>query len=61
MLAALAPTAIQQRQLIAAFEWFCGRKYATLVKYFPIVLKLLSDEELVEEEIFFAWAWSDLL
>ena len=56
MLAALAPSAIQQRHLISAFEWFCGRKYPQLMKFFPVVLKLLFDEELVEEDVFYEWA-----
>lgn len=56
VLAALAPTAIQQRHLISAFEWFCGRKYPQLVKYFPVVLKQLFDEFLVEEDVFFEWS-----
>lgn len=56
VLAALAPTAIQQRHLIAAFEWFCGRKYPQLMQYFPVVLKHIFDEELVEEDVFFEWA-----
>jgi len=56
MLAALAPSEPQQRQLIAAFEWFCGSKYPSLLRFFPVVLKLLLDEELVEEDVFFAWA-----
>eukprot|EP00596_Hydrurales_sp_CCMP1899_P005743 CAMPEP_0119041444 /NCGR_PEP_ID=MMETSP1177-20130426/12107_1 /TAXON_ID=2985 /ORGANISM="Ochromonas sp, Strain CCMP1899" /LENGTH=423 /DNA_ID=CAMNT_0007007487 /DNA_START=288 /DNA_END=1559 /DNA_ORIENTATION=+ len=55
-LATLAPTSIQQRHLIAAFEWFCGRKYPQLMKFFPMVLKQLFDEELVEEDVFFGWA-----
>ena len=56
MLAALAPTTIQQRHLISAFEWFCGRRYPQLMKFFPVVLKQLFDEELVEEDVFFEWA-----
>jgi translation initiation factor 5 len=56
VLGALAATAIQQRHLIAAFEWFCGRRHPSLVKYFPVLLKALLDEELVEEDTFFAWA-----
>lgn len=55
-LAALAPTLIQQRHLISAFEWFCGRRYPQLMKYFPVVLKQLFDEELVEEDVFFEWS-----
>ena len=56
MLAALAPTVIQMRHLISAFEWFCGRRYPQLMKFFPVVLKQLFDEELVEEDVFFEWA-----
>mmetsp|Transcript_10537 Transcript_10537/g.14544 ORF Transcript_10537/g.14544 Transcript_10537/m.14544 type:complete len:415 (+) Transcript_10537:379-1623(+) len=56
MLAASAPSEPQQRQLIAAFEWFCGVKYPSLLRFFPMILKLLLDEELVEEDVFFAWA-----
>lgn len=56
ILAALVPSEPQQRQLIAAFEWFCGSKYPSLLRFFPVVLKLLLDEELVEEDVFFAWA-----
>ena len=37
VLCALAPSAIQQRHLVAAFEWFCGRKYPQLMKFFPVV------------------------
>lgn len=56
VLRALAGSAIQQRHLIAAFEWLCGTKYPTKVKFFPILLKQLLDEELVEEDTFLAWA-----
>eukprot|EP00598_Pedospumella_elongata_P005487 CAMPEP_0184966878 /NCGR_PEP_ID=MMETSP1098-20130426/409_1 /TAXON_ID=89044 /ORGANISM="Spumella elongata, Strain CCAP 955/1" /LENGTH=433 /DNA_ID=CAMNT_0027488233 /DNA_START=240 /DNA_END=1541 /DNA_ORIENTATION=- len=56
VLRALAGSAIQQRHLIAAFEWLCGTKYPAKVKFFPILLKQLLDEELVEEDTFLAWA-----
>jgi len=56
VLAALAATNIQQRHLIAAFEWFCGTHYPSLVRFFPVFLKQLLDEELVEEDTFYAWA-----
>ena len=49
-------TMTTQRHLIAAFEWFCGTRYPTLTKLFPVVLKQLFDEELVEEEVFLAWS-----
>ena len=56
VLSALAATTIQQRHLIAAFEWFCGTRHPTLVRFFPVILKQLLDEELVEEDTFYAWA-----
>lgn len=57
MLNALAPTAQTQRHVIAAFEWLCGSKLQVALKSkFPIVLKCLFDEEIVEEEVFFDWA-----
>lgn len=55
-LALLAPSAIQQRHLIAAFEWLCGAKYPSLQRFFPLFLKQLFDEEVVEEDVFFNWA-----
>lgn len=55
ILAALATSAIQHRHMIAAMEWLCGSKYPSLIKFFPVVLKQLLDEELVEEEAFFQW------
>jgi translation initiation factor 5 len=56
VLSLLAPSAIQQRHLIAAVEWFCGRKYPSLTRFFPLFLKALYEEDVVEEEIFFNWA-----
>jgi translation initiation factor 5 len=56
VLAALAPSEIQQRQLIAACEWFCGSKYPELQRYFPVMLKQLYDADLVEEDVFYSWA-----
>jgi hypothetical protein len=55
IIAALAPSEIQQRHLIAAFEWLCGTRYPNLVKFFPVALKQLLDEELVDEASFFLW------
>ena len=49
-------TMTSQRYLIAAFEWLCGTRYPTLSKPFPVVLKQLFNEELVEEEVFLAWS-----
>ena len=56
VLEALGSSAIQQRHIIAAFEWFCGIKYPALTSKFPIVLKTLFDEEIVEEDVFLMWA-----
>lgn len=56
LLAALAPSEIQQRHLIAGFEWFCGTRYPALTKIFAKVLLQLYEAELVEEDTFFAWA-----
>mmetsp|Transcript_31845 Transcript_31845/g.32456 ORF Transcript_31845/g.32456 Transcript_31845/m.32456 type:complete len:394 (+) Transcript_31845:131-1312(+) len=46
---------IQQRQLIAAVEWFCGTRYPKLLRSFPIMLKQLYDEEIVEEDTLLTW------
>eukprot|EP01041_Mallomonas_annulata_P009183 gene9183-19043_t len=56
ILSALASSQIQQRQLIAGCEWFCGTKYPKLIKMFPIMLKHLYDNELVEEDVLLEWA-----
>ena len=47
-----------QRHLIGAFEWFCATKYPALAKDFHMVLKVLYDEDLVEEEVFLDWHMS---
>lgn len=52
----LAPSSIQQRHLIAAFEWLCGTRYPSLARFFPLLLKELFDEEIIEEDVFFSWA-----
>jgi translation initiation factor 5 len=54
----LAPmdATIQQRQMIAAFEWLCGSKHPSLLKAFPIICKTLLDEEVVEEDTFLMWS-----
>jgi len=56
MLKALAPSDIQQRHLLAAFEWFCGSKFAQFNRLFSKVLMQLYEAEIVEEDIFLAWA-----
>lgn len=55
VLKGLGSTPIQQRQLIAAFEWFCGVHLTSLARYFPVVLKQLFDEDIVEEDVFLSW------
>lgn len=55
VLKALSPSPIQQRHLIAAWEWFCGTRHPTLLKYFPVILKNLFDEDIVDEEVFLNW------
>jgi len=57
ILAVLAPKSsdIQQRHLIAATEWFCGVKEKELLRMFPVMLKQLYDEDLVDEDAFFSW------
>mmetsp|Transcript_11947 Transcript_11947/g.26875 ORF Transcript_11947/g.26875 Transcript_11947/m.26875 type:complete len:273 (-) Transcript_11947:28-846(-) len=55
-LSALSTSTIQQRHLIAAFEWLCGTKYPAKARYFAVVLKDLLEEELVEEDVFLEWA-----
>ncbi len=48
-----------QRHIIASFEWYFGtaaKQNPSNLKLFPIVLKLLFDEEIIEEEeVFLAW------
>ncbi|TDH67046.1 hypothetical protein CCR75_004146 [Bremia lactucae] len=45
-----------QYQLLALAEHFCAVKYPTLLSAYPIVLKLLYDQDLLEEECLVAWA-----
>lgn len=60
MLGLLAPNAVQQRHLISGFEWLVGVHFPQLLKLFPVVLKQLYEAELVEEEVFYAWAVDNL-
>jgi hypothetical protein len=55
-LSALAPSAIQQRHLIAAIEWFCGTRMPTMLKYFPVMLKHAYDLDLLDEENILEWS-----
>jgi len=56
ILSSLAPSAVQQRHLIGGFEWLCATRFPATRKFFPVVLKQLFDEELVEEEVFYEWS-----
>jgi len=56
VLAALGASVQQQRHVIAAFEWFYGTKHAAYSKLFPLALKTLYEEELVEEDVFLEWS-----
>ena len=56
ILCALAPTSNTQRHIISALEWFCGSCHPSLKTKFPIVLKALFDEEIVEEDTFYEWS-----
>ena len=60
ILSQLASSNIQQRQLIAGFEWLCGTKYVSLLKFFPAVLMQLFEQEIIEEDVFFEWT-TDLI
>ena len=60
VLEAYATSGIQQRQIIASFEWFCGYYKPTLIKFFPAILKQLFDEDIVDEEVFLQW-YQDVL
>lgn len=55
VLVRLSKTPIQQHHLVAAVEWFCGVRSPALMRFFPAILKLLFDEEIVEEEVFLEW------
>lgn len=55
ILKALAPKDIQQRHMIAAFEWFFGVRHPQLMRFFPVILKQLFDNDLVEEDVFLRW------
>ncbi|KAF0762436.1 hypothetical protein AaE_003307, partial [Aphanomyces astaci] len=45
--------------VIALTEHFCAVKFPALLASFPVVLKLLYDEDLVTEEIILAWTDDD--
>ncbi|CAE7592436.1 unnamed protein product [Symbiodinium microadriaticum] len=57
VLAVLVPknSDIQQRHLIAAMEWFCAVREKELLRMFPVLLKQLYDQDLIDEDAFFSW------
>ena len=55
VLAALTPTPIHQRHLISGFEWLCGTRYLSLLPFFPVLLKYLYDEDLLDEDTIISW------
>ena len=44
------------RHLIGAFEDFLGNRIPELKKFFPLILKQLYDEDVLEEEVILDWA-----
>lgn len=53
---------IQQRQLISAVEWLIGVRNSSqssdgdrAIRFFPVILKQLYDEDLLEEEVLYEW------
>ena len=55
VLAAMTTTPIHQRHLLAAAEWLCGSRFPSLLKFFPVVLKQLYEEDLIDEDVIFEW------
>jgi translation initiation factor 5 len=49
-------SAHSQCRLLALCEHFCAVAHPELTKSFPILLKLLYDEELLEEDVLLGWA-----
>jgi translation initiation factor 5 len=41
--------------VIAAIEWLCSTKYPSLLPYFPVLLKHLYDEDILDEDTILAW------
>ena len=54
-LAKIGSSTLLQRHLIGGFEWFCGTRFPVLSKNFPVLLKMLYDDDLVDEEVFLEW------
>ena len=56
VLKSMAKSPIQQRQLIAAVEWYCTVRAEAMSKFFPVLLKHLFDEEVLEEDPLLEWS-----
>nr|CCA27172.1 eukaryotic translation initiation factor 5 putative [Albugo laibachii Nc14] len=49
-----------QYRLIALCEHMCAMKYPEIISQFPVLLKLLYDEDLIDEECLFGWLKTDI-
>lgn len=51
----LAPTALQQRHLIASAEWYCGTHRPDMLPFFSVMLRQMYFADIVEEEVVYEW------
>jgi translation initiation factor 5 len=56
VLKSIGKSLIQQRQLIAAVEWYCSCFNEAISRFFPVLLKHLYDEEILEEDTLLEWS-----
>lgn len=56
VLKSIGKSLIQQRQLIAAAEWYCTSFNEAMSRFFPVLLKHLYDEEILEEDTLLEWS-----
>lgn len=54
-LKALTHSSIHQRHLICSTEWLCATKHPSLQPYFPVLLKHMYDEDLLDEDTILSW------
>lgn len=47
--------AAYQRRLLGVMEFLCAVKHPELRRFFPVLLKQLYEEEVVEEAVFLEW------
>ena len=55
-LKSICKSQIQQRQLIAALEWYFTIYSEGTFRYFPVLLKHLFDENILEEDTLLEWS-----